>query len=57
MSRGGSRPGAGRKAAPEKRVQITVTVAPETKATLAKMRAAGQYIGRIIDDIAKKWTD
>lgn len=57
MSRGGSRPGAGRKAAPEKRVQITVTVAPETKATLAKMRAAGQYIGRIIDDIARKWTD
>jgi len=55
MSRGGARPGAGRKAPDGRRVTVTARVLPETKETLLQMRAAGIGIGRLLDNEALIW--
>ena len=55
-NRGGARPGAGRKAKDpdEKRVQIIVTVDPDTKVKLDAISKARQMKpGRIIDEMVK----
>jgi len=55
MSRGGARPGAGRKAPDGKRVTVSARVLPRTKEILAEMKAEGSSLGRIIDSIALAW--
>lgn len=55
MSRGGARPGAGRKAPRGKRVTVTARVLPETKETIREMRAAGISIGDVLDKEAFLW--
>jgi hypothetical protein len=61
MSRGGKRPGAGRPvvAENEKRVQMSVSVAPTTKIRVAAMREDGvqvnAYIEDFITDLCKRW--
>ena len=55
MSRGGARPGAGRKAPDGKRVTYTCRVKPETRDTIREMKAEGSSLGRIIDSIALAW--
>lgn len=51
MPSGGRRDGAGRKPTPpeNKRVTVTVKVAPETRKKLDELKARGCKIGRIID--------
>lgn len=59
--RGGKRPGAGRPvvADHEKRVQISVSVAPNTKTRVAAMRKDGvnvnSYIEDFITELCKRW--
>jgi len=55
MSRGGARPGAGRKAPDGRRVTITARVLPKTKEILKRMRAEGKSIGRMLDCIAEDY--
>lgn len=61
MARGGRRPGAGRPvvAENEKRVQMSVSVAPTTKTRVAAMRKDGvqvnAYIEDFITDLCKRW--
>lgn len=55
-NRGGARPGAGRKPAdPEdKRVQMVITISPETRDRLKSIsRARHIRIGRLIDEMVK----
>ena len=51
MSAGGKRDNAGRKAIPqeEKRVQTTISVAPETRQRISLLRKKGVIIGRQMD--------
>ena len=55
MASGGKREGSGRKAIhpSEKRVQMSVSVSPETKERLASLRQEGNVIGKLID----QWTE
>lgn len=55
MNRGGKREGSGRKAIhpAEKRVQMSISVAPETKEKLSALRKNGVVIGKLID----RWTE
>lgn len=55
MSRGGVRPGAGRKAADGRKVTYTVRVTPRTRETLQAMRADGCLIGEILEAAARNW--
>lgn len=55
MSRGGARPGAGRKAVDGKRVTVTARVKPLTREILREMRAAGVSIGELLDKEAFIW--
>ena len=55
MSRGGARPGAGRKAVDGKRVTYTCRVKPATREILREMRAAGVSIGDLLDKEAFIW--
>lgn len=60
MTRGGARPGAGRKAiAPEdRRVQLGARVRPQTKDWLADMAAEqGVTIGRVIEELVASFMD
>lgn len=53
-NRGGFRPGSGRKPSKNKKVQIVVTIAPETRDFLkAKAKEQHRTIGRILDDFAR----
>lgn len=56
-SRGGARPGAGRKALPEGDVRRTVSfrVAPETLAALETLRGQGVNVGRLFDDFVRNY--
>lgn len=51
MSRGGNRPGSGRKAITpgEVRLPFSCRVSPKTKETIARLKAEGITIGEIID--------
>jgi len=55
MSRGGARPGAGRKAPDGRRVTYTVRVKPATREIIREMRAAGVSIGDLIDKECFIW--
>ena len=55
MSRGGARPGAGRKAVGGTKVTSTVRVTPATREALRAMKAAGISISRIVEGIAEAW--
>lgn len=54
MSSGGSRPGAGRKPVPDKRVRLTAYVTPKTMKALNGMSEDLQKpVGQIIDELMK----
>lgn len=61
MTSGGSRPGSGRKKgvsiipAENKRVQISVSISPETKDRLSQLRDRGVKIGKLIDELVRKY--
>lgn len=55
MSRGGVRPGAGRKAEAGAKVTYTVRVTPATREILQAMRADGCIIGEILEAAARQW--
>ena len=57
MSRGGARPGAGRKAVGGAKVTYTVRVTPATREVLRAMKEAGISIGRIVEGIAEAWRE
>ena len=57
MSRGGARPGAGRKAVNGAKVTYTVRVTPRTRETLREMKAEGVSISRIVEGIAEAWRE
>lgn len=51
MSRGGARPGAGRKGDPEPRCKVTVKVSAQTRRIMDEMKARGMNISREVDDM------
>lgn len=55
--RGGARPGAGRPSVEpdDLRVQLSVSVAPETKRMLQELRSRGVRTGRLIDDLVGRY--
>lgn len=59
--RGGKREGAGRPAIDqkEKRVQVSISVSPNTKRKISAMRKDGiqvnAYIEQLVDDLCYKW--
>jgi hypothetical protein len=56
MSRGGARPGAGRKAKDgQKRVTITLRVLPSTRELIRQMRSEGIRMGEMVDTFADAW--
>ena len=55
MSRGGARPGAGRKAVNGAKVTYTVRVTLITREILREMKAEGISISRIVEGIAETW--
>lgn len=58
-TRGGARPGSGRKSISQerKRVQITISISPETKARIDTMRAKGIKVGVVLDDLIRQYFD
>ena len=52
--RGGSRPGAGRRKKPDKRVCLTVSLPPENKAAVVR-EAASQGVSA--SELVRKWSD
>lgn len=58
MASGGARTGAGRKAKAqeEKRVTVTVKVAPETRIKLDEIKARGYKIGRLLDKAVEEFS-
>ena len=62
MASGGKREGAGRKSLDDprdKRVQITVTIDPNTKVKINTLKKDGIKIGKLVDeavnDVARRW--
>lgn len=56
-TRGGSRPGAGRKAASldKKRVQISISVSPETKRMIEELRRNKVKVGQVVDELIRQY--
>ena len=56
-TRGGSRPGSGRKPAVQekKRIQISISVSPETKGMINEMRKRKVKIGQVVDKVIHKY--
>ena len=56
-TRGGSRPGCGRKPAVQekKRIQISISVSPETKRIIDEMRKRKVKIGQVVDELIHKY--
>ena len=54
--RGGSRPGAGRKALPKDEVRVitTITIDPDTKRKLDALRKSGFALGREVDALVSE---
>ena len=57
MSRGGARPGAGRKAVDGAKVTYTVRVTPATREVLRSMKASGISISLLLEGIAEAWRE
>lgn len=55
-TRGGARPGAGRKPASidKKRIQVSISVSPETKRKIDELRERKVKIGQIVDDAIRQ---
>lgn len=58
-TRGGSRPGSGRPAVAQdkKRVQISISVSPETKMMVGQMRDKKINVGQVVDDLIRQYFD
>ena len=56
-NRGGSRPGSGRKPAVQekKRIQISISVSPETKGMINEMRKRKVKIGQVVDEVIHQY--
>ena len=56
-TRGGSRPGCGRK--PEKkkkkRIQISISVSPETKMMIDELRRRKVKVGQVVDELIRQY--
>ena len=52
-NRGGSRPGSGRKPAVQekKRIQISISISPETKRMIDEMRKRKVKVGQVVDEL------
>lgn len=56
-TRGGSRPGCGRKPAIQvkKRIQISISVSPETKRVIDEMRKRKVKVGQVVDELIRQY--
>ena len=56
-TRGGSRPGSGRKPVikVKKRIQISISVSPETKRMIDEMRKRKVKVGQVVDDLIRQY--
>lgn len=56
-TRGGSRPGCGRKPAVQekKRIQISISVSPETKRVIDEMRKRKVKAGQVVDELIRQY--
>ena len=56
-TRGGSRPGSGRKPAVQekKRIQISISVSPETKMVIDEMRKRKVKVGPVVDELIRQY--
>lgn len=56
-TRGGSRPGCGRKPAvkEKKRSQISISVSPETKRMIDELRRRKVKVGQVVDELIHKY--
>ena len=56
-NRGGSRPGSGRKPAVQdsKRIQISISVSPETKGMIDEMRKRRVKVGQVVDELIRQY--
>ena len=56
-NRGGSRPGSGRKPAVQekKRIQISISVSPETKTMIQELRRRKVKVGQVVDELIRQY--
>ena len=56
-TRGGSRPGCGRKPVIQvkKRIQISISVSPETKRVIDEMRKRKVKVGQVVDELIRQY--
>lgn len=56
-TRGGSRPGSGRKPAVQgkKRCQISISVSPETKRMIDELRRRKVKVGQVVDELIRQY--
>ena len=56
-TRGGSRPGSGRKPAVQekKRIQISISVSPETKGMIDELRRRKVKVGQVVDELIRQY--
>ena len=56
-TRGGTRPGCGRKPAiqEKKRIQISISVSPETKRMIDEMRKRKVKVGQVVDELIRQY--
>ena len=56
-TRGGSRPGSGRKPAVQgkKRIQISISVSPETKRMIDELRSRKVKVGQVVDELIRQY--
>lgn len=56
-TRGGSRPGSGRKPAVQekKRIQISISVSPETQKRIEELRTKKVKVGRLVDELISRY--
>ena len=56
-TRGGSRPGCGRKPVVQekKRIHITISVSPETKRMIDELRRRKVKVGQVVDELIRQY--
>lgn len=56
-TRGGARPGSGRKPASQekKRIQISISVSPRTKEMIDDMRRKKVKVGQVVDELIRQY--
>ena len=56
-TRGGSRPGSGRipAAQEKKRIQISISVSPETKRMIDELRRRKVKVGQVVDELIRQY--